>query len=86
MHVIMPALLVTMLTLHVILIFLTVEANWIYHVLVAGLRIVKYVLMTAAARIMITVLLQIVTLLTEAMPRPPRTSMRTRVLTLGMLL
>ena len=84
MHLIMPVLLVIVLILRVTLIFLTAEANRSYHALVTDLRIVKYLRMTAAVRIMITVLLQIVTLLMEAMPRPPRTSMRTRVLTWGM--
>ena len=71
----MPALLVTMLIFHAILNFLTVEANWIYHVLVAGLRIVKYPLMITAARKITTVLKQTATLFMETTPRPTMRSM-----------
>ena len=75
----MPALLVTMMTMHVVLNSLAIEASKVYLVLLAGFRMVKYVLMTMTPEKTTIVLLQAVTLVMEMVRRSLTTPVRMRL-------
>ena len=75
----MPALLVTMLIMHVVLNSLAIEASKVYLVLLAVFRMVKYVLMTMLPEKATIVLLQAVTLVMEMVRRSLTTPVRMRL-------